>query len=177
MRPVARSTTAPGRPSEYWTYMLSSQSRTGNCGHAGSAVKRLRMRSTRGRGSVCGKLPTSEGAAEKRGRCMTPTPSGDVNRTATTPCAISDRDAIDQGPRIGMWKASHQRGRGGKAWTLHDANSFRGCEPHGYHALRDFGQANPIGLVTVYLPDASVRARRVYGASTTQRNPSPPDRS
>ena len=34
---AARSTTAPGRPSEYWTYMLSSQSRAGNCGHAGRA--------------------------------------------------------------------------------------------------------------------------------------------
>src|ERR1035437_1304033 len=90
MRSVARSTTAPGRPSEYWTYMLSSQSRAGNCGHAGSTVKRLKISSTRPRGSVCGKLPTSEGAAQKRGCCILQLLRSSENRTASTPCAIPE---------------------------------------------------------------------------------------
>src|ERR1035437_18743 len=90
MRSVARSTTAPGRPSEYWTYMLSSQSRAGNCGHAGSTVKRLKISSTRPRESVCGKLPTSEGAAQKRGCCILQLLRSSENRTASTPCAIPE---------------------------------------------------------------------------------------
>ena len=90
MRPEARSTTAPGRPSEYCTYMLSSQSLAGNCGHAGSIAKRLKMPSTRGCASVCGKLPTSEGAAKKRGCCMLLLLASGENRTASTPCTISE---------------------------------------------------------------------------------------
>src|ERR1035438_5778943 len=90
MRPVARSTTAPGRPSEYWTYMLSNQSRAGNCGHAGSAVKRLKIPSTRGCASMCGKLPTSEGAAKKRGCCILRLLGSGENHTASTPCTISE---------------------------------------------------------------------------------------
>src|ERR1017187_4813062 len=90
MRPLARSTTARGSPSECWTYMLSSQSRAGNCGHAGRAVKRLKMWSTRPCGSVCGKLPTSEGAAQKRGCCILQLLRSGENHTASTPCVISE---------------------------------------------------------------------------------------
>src|ERR1019366_6302528 len=90
MREVARSTTTPGRPSEYWTYMLSSQSRAGNCGHAGRVAKRLKIRSTRGCAPVCGKLPTSEGAAKKRGCSILPLLGSGENHTASTPCTISE---------------------------------------------------------------------------------------
>src|ERR1035441_2350870 len=90
MREVARSTTTPGRPSEYWTYMLSSQSRAGNCGHAGSVAKRLKIRSTRGCATVCGKLPTSECAAKKRGCSILPLLGSGENHTASTPCTISE---------------------------------------------------------------------------------------
>src|ERR1035441_8077404 len=90
MREVARSTTTPGRPSEYWTYMLSSQSRAGNWGHAGKVAKRLKRRSTRGCAAVCGKLPTSEGAAKKRGCCILPLLGSGENHTASTPCTISE---------------------------------------------------------------------------------------
>src|ERR1017187_3116641 len=90
MREASRSTTTPGRPSEYWTYMLSSQSRAGNCGHAGRFAKRLKIRSTRGCGPVCGKLPTSEGAAKKRGCCILPLLGSGENHTASTPRTISE---------------------------------------------------------------------------------------
>src|ERR1035438_10916610 len=90
MREVARSTTTPGRPSEYWTYMLSSQSRAGNWGHAGRVAKRLKRRSTRGCAAVCGKLPTSEGAAKKRGCCILPLLGSGENHTASTPGTISE---------------------------------------------------------------------------------------
>src|ERR1019366_1165293 len=86
----ARPTTPPGRPSESWTYMLSSQSRAGNCGHAGSVAKRLKIRSRRGCAPVCGKLPTSEGAAKKRGCSILTLLGSGENHAASTPCTISE---------------------------------------------------------------------------------------
>ena len=80
MRCSRGSSTAPGKPSEYWTYMLSRQSVAGICGQAGMPAKRARIRSVSSRGSVCGKLPTTVGIARKSGRgktaSMSPAPRG-----------------------------------------------------------------------------------------------------
>src|ERR1035441_9264597 len=113
MREVARSTTTPGRPSEYWTYMLSSQSRAGNCGHAGRVAKRLKIWSTRGCATVCGKLPTSEGAAKKRGCSILPLLGSGENHTASTPCTISE---IRTSCSEAQYNSKTHVLRGGGAW-------------------------------------------------------------
>src|ERR1035441_4435598 len=127
MRPAARSTTAPGRPSEYWTF----RSEAFDVLFDHRLVERLQL------------------AFKPVARAEVDAPSGAIHHRPWQALGVLDvhafqpvprrqlrprgqrretaEDAIDQGLRVVMRKASHQRGRGRKAWTLHAPTPSVGC--------------------------------------------------